>query len=200
MGKFSVLWQWSNTSAGSKPNWWRKLARSASCFKLFSFFSISNQHSIWGGCSLSASCQSRGNIVLPPKSDLSKMKTTFECLIYREGFWAISIFCFYSLKPNCIHPIPDVGKLTVFGIVWVVWHSLEVSYLDHYAFERDDDYDVLLWEWKNEILKTYQCYFRPSQVPRVKFDEDPLSNYYRTCFIMFFFCKSSDFSCDKPLP
>ena len=35
---------------------------------------------------LSACCQSRRNIVLPPKSDLSKMKTTFECLVYRESF------------------------------------------------------------------------------------------------------------------
>ena len=156
VGKLSVLWQWSNTSAGSEPNWWRKLARSASCFKLFSFFSISNQHSIWGGCSLSASCQSRGNIVLPPKSDLSKMKTTFECLIYREGFWVISwyfLFLFIEAKLYPSHPWRRK--------VNSVWNSLSsLTFPWSFIFGS-----LCFWEgwwlWcitlrrKNEILRTF---------------------------------------------
>ena len=118
VGKFSVLWQWSNTSAGSKPNWWRKLARSASCFKLFSFFSISNQHSIWGGCSLSASCQSRGNIVFLQKVISLEDKDYFWMSDIPWGFLSHKYFLFLFIEAKLYPSHPWHWKVNSF------WNSL----------------------------------------------------------------------------
>ena len=128
---------------------------------------------------LSASCQSRWNIVLPPKSDLSKIKKLLNVWYTMRAFVrAISWYFLFLFSEAKLYPSHPWRRK-----VNSVWNSLSsLTFPWSFIFGS-----LCLWEgwWICSI--TYQCYFIQSQVPRVKFDENPHLTIAAHVFLCLFF-------------